>query len=276
MRSTAPLVLASLLALGGCATAPAGLSVQDSTALRGMLEQSQQQFVQRDFAAWSATFADSGWFMPPASPPIVGREAIASWGAGTPDMSSATFADIRLAGHGNVAYGTSDVAIQFVGLPMSEGKQLVVWERGTDGGWKVARWSFNASIQHGGGDGHPVRPVAALLLAAGALAACGPAPSPAPPTRSFWIAGTEPFWGIRIDSTGIRYSTPDDTAGVRFPPVAPTVSGDTLRWALRSERDTIDLVIWEGSCSDGMSDREWSWTAAVTIGGTSHHGCARE
>jgi ketosteroid isomerase-like protein len=149
MRSIPIPALAVILALGACATPPSGLSVQDSTALRGMLEQVQQDLVKRDFAAWSATFADSGWFMPPASPAIVGREAIASWMAGTPDMSSATFTNVQLAGSGNVAYGTSDASIQFVGLPVSEGKQLVVWERQGDGSWKVARWALNASIQRG-------------------------------------------------------------------------------------------------------------------------------
>ena len=115
-----------------------------------------------------------------------------------------------------------------------------------------------------------------LLLAAGALAGCQPPPAPAAPARSFWVAGNEPFWAIQIDSVGIRYRTPDDTAGVRFPPMAPIVRGDTLQWVGRSERDTFDIVVWKGSCSDGMSDREWTWTARVTVGGTSHHGCARE
>lgn len=149
MRSTATFALAATLLLGACATPPSGLTVQDSTALKGMLETSQQSFVSRDFAAWSANFAEDGWFMPPASPPIVGREAIASWVAGTPDMSSATFANVQIAGNGGVAYGTSDVSIQFVGLPLSEGKQLIVWTRQGDGTWKIARWSFNASIQQG-------------------------------------------------------------------------------------------------------------------------------
>ena len=33
--------------------------------------------------------------------------------------------------------------------------------------------------------------------------------------------GTEPFWSLDIDSTGLRFRTPEDTSGMRFPPNAP-------------------------------------------------------
>lgn len=103
-----------------------------------------------------------------------------------------------------------------------------------------------------------------------------PPAAPIAPPPAFWVAGTEPFWAVRIDSAGLRFSSPDDTAGIRFPPISPVVTGDTLRWVGRTERDSIEVTLWKGICSDGMSDREWSHTATVVVGGRSYRGCARE
>jgi uncharacterized membrane protein len=130
----------------------------------------------------------------------------------------------------------------------------------------------------------PLRKSSAPLLFLAALLACRPAaPPPAvdsvvttPPVRAFRVIGTEPFWGIRIDSTGIRFSTPEDTAGRRFPLVVPVSSGDTLRWVGVAERDSFDISIWGATCSDGMSDQVYAFAAAVRIAGTDYRGCARE
>ena len=86
--------------------------------------------------------------------------------------------------------------------------------------------------------------------------------------------GTEPFWALDVDSAGLRFITPDDTIGIRFPPIAPTSVGDTLIWAGQTERASIEARIWREKCSDGMSDREYLYTARVTVAGTTHRGCA--
>jgi uncharacterized membrane protein len=36
----------------------------------------------------------------------------------------------------------------------------------------------------------------------------------ASPIVLFRAVGTEPFWALEIDSTGLRFRTPDDTAGI--------------------------------------------------------------
>jgi len=121
------------------------------------------------------------------------------------------------------------------------------------------------------------------LLLTCTLLACRPASPPpaadtatvAAPVEAYWVAGTEPFWAVRIDSAGIRFSSPDDTAGVRFPSISPVVTGDTLRWVGRTERDSIEITLWRATCSDGMSDREWTFTATVLVAGQSYRGCAR-
>ena len=90
-----------------------------------------------------------------------------------------------------------------------------------------------------------------------------------------WRAiGTEPFWGLDIDSTGLRFRTTEDTMGIRWPPLTPMVTGDTVRWVGETERAAVDARIWGARCSDGMSDRVWPYTAVVRIDSTTYRGCA--
>jgi uncharacterized membrane protein len=122
------------------------------------------------------------------------------------------------------------------------------------------------------------------------LTACS-AESPRPPTDSSAVApidsmitvltaeplrvlGTEPFWALDVDSAGLRFITPDDTSGIRFPPVVPISVGDTVIWAGQAERAAIEARIWPDKCSDGMSDREYPYAARVTVAGTTYRGCA--
>jgi len=87
--------------------------------------------------------------------------------------------------------------------------------------------------------------------------------------------GTEPFWGLDVDlRTGLRFTTPADTNGIRFPPNAPSIAGDTLVWMAETERAAIHVRIWPARCSDGMSDRVYPWTAIVRVAGTEYRGCA--
>ena|SRR5688572_22211389 len=96
--------------------------------------------------------------------------------------------------------------------------------------------------------------------------------STAEPLRAL---GTEPFWALDIDSSGLRFTTPEDTSGTRFPPNAPSpIAGDTLVWMAETEMTAIHVRIWRESCSDGMSDRTYPYTAIVRVSGTTYRGCA--
>jgi uncharacterized membrane protein len=86
--------------------------------------------------------------------------------------------------------------------------------------------------------------------------------------------GTEPFWALDIDSTGLRFNTPDDTSGIRFPPLTPSTAGDTIVWIGQIESTSIDARVWPAKCSDGMSDREYPYKSVVNIKGTTYRGCA--
>lgn len=98
---------------------------------------------------------------------------------------------------------------------------------------------------------------------------------PAPEAPAFQLIGTEPFWGLRIDSAGMTFTTPVDTAGERFPASTPILVGDTLRWnSLDSAGHMVEAIVITAPCSDGMSDKRWSHRARLTIGRDLYEGCA--
>lgn len=98
-------------------------------------------------------------------------------------------------------------------------------------------------------------------------------PQPQPP--AFQLIGTEPFWGLRIDGDGMTFTTPVDTAGERFPASTPVMVGDTLRWnSLDRAGRMVEALVVPATCSDGMSDKQWSHRAQLTIGRDRYEGCA--
>lgn len=106
------------------------------------------------------------------------------------------------------------------------------------------------------------------------------APSPAPTAiadsgvATFRVAGTEPFWALEIARRELRFITPEDTSGLRFPRGPSVTSGDTLRWSAMAYGTTIEARIWPSRCSDGMSDRVWTHRAVVRVDSTTYRGCA--
>ncbi|HEY9800166.1 MAG TPA: hypothetical protein V6D25_07390 [Leptolyngbyaceae cyanobacterium] len=93
------------------------------------------------------------------------------------------------------------------------------------------------------------------------------------------VNGTEPFWSITISRRGIVYSTPESRQN--FPYVAPIAASgrpaDLVRvYRLRgSNNATNTLVIRKGSCSDGMSDTRYPYSAVYISGNRVLEGCAR-
>ncbi|MBI1723895.1 MAG: hypothetical protein HYR48_08315 [Gemmatimonadetes bacterium] len=109
--------------------------------------------------------------------------------------------------------------------------------------------------------------------------AASPAPVPPVTGAADRVAahGTEPFWAVSIDASGVVYRTPEDTAGVRFPPAGRRTAGDIV--AYRSERATgeprsIEVRLGPGACSNGMSEIRYPLTAEVHLMGDTLHGCA--
>jgi uncharacterized membrane protein len=93
------------------------------------------------------------------------------------------------------------------------------------------------------------------------------------------IRGTEPFWNVTVSKSGIVYSSPD-TRKLTFPYVAPlTAAGrpaDLVRvYRLRGRGNHSILTIKKVSaCSDGMSDKNYPYSATLILGNTVLEGCA--
>ena len=99
---------------------------------------------------------------------------------------------------------------------------------------------------------------------------------PGTAVRTFHVVGNEPFWSLEITAGMLRFRTPEDTAGVLFPQGARSVAGDTLTWSGSADSRTIEARLWPSECSDGMSDRVWTYRAIVRVDTTTYQGCAAQ
>jgi uncharacterized membrane protein len=93
---------------------------------------------------------------------------------------------------------------------------------------------------------------------------------------SYRAFGNEPFWSVTINADGLHFVSPEDTIGMHFPYLEPIASGDTLRWSSTSSGGSIDVLIWPGSCSDGMSDNTWTHSSNVRLNDMTFIGCAEK
>jgi uncharacterized membrane protein len=88
--------------------------------------------------------------------------------------------------------------------------------------------------------------------------------------------GTEPFWSAQIEGRCVIYSHPEDQEGTRIwtrfnlgPNGERTWSG-----ALRDRRFEL-TVRPQAGCSNGMSDRRYSYAAELAVNGELRRGCAQ-
>ena len=93
--------------------------------------------------------------------------------------------------------------------------------------------------------------------------------------------GNEPFWNVRVTSREILYRDPEHQDGYHFPSVAAVVEGDARVYRARRGIPaddpgprTLELRIRPGTCSDGMSDRQYPMAAELEIAGRTLTGCA--
>lgn len=122
----------------------------------------------------------------------------------------------------------------------------------------------------------------ALALLPG-LAGCGDASDPEPgevpvfggigEDETIAALGTEPFWNARIEGAQLTYSTPDDIDG-RAVTVSRFAGNGGLGISGTLDGAPLQLAITPGSCSDGMSDRTYPYTATLAIGDVVSPGCA--
>lgn len=107
----------------------------------------------------------------------------------------------------------------------------------------------------------------------------GPPAAPDAPRTAPWsptgyaLNGTAPFWGASLTGTRVRYMVPED----QFGDVIET------RAAFAADRETYTgsyrgrpfvLTLSRGPCSDGLSDRTYSFAAELRVRGETRRGCA--
>jgi uncharacterized membrane protein len=133
------------------------------------------------------------------------------------------------------------------------------------------------------------RSVLPALAAAALLCACGPptdsptglasgagepadAPDAAPAhdfSGDFNLRGTEPFWLVNIRPQQVLLSRMDE-GDFTAPNNGPQIEGDTAYW----DSGPLNITLKVETCSDGMSDQVYSYSAVVELEGvTMLKGC---
>ena len=107
------------------------------------------------------------------------------------------------------------------------------------------------------------------------LAACYPAPPPAPPITPnppggvYRALGTEPFWNLTVDDRQMIFTDRGtNTSVAQSTPSAMVGAGAEVYQTPR-----IRLTITHAPCSDGMSDRTYPDRVVLDVDGRRYDGC---
>jgi uncharacterized membrane protein len=130
---------------------------------------------------------------------------------------------------------------------------------------------------------------AALTVLFALVTACGPGPmgaseEAAPPADApdalaetyageFDAIGTEPFWSVKVRSSGLVLARPDQ-AERRLSNPGVRLDGDQGVWDASAGEARLVVRLKPGACGDGMSDRVYRYFAEVWIDGETLKGCA--
>lgn len=87
------------------------------------------------------------------------------------------------------------------------------------------------------------------------------------------FAGTEPFWGGRVKGGTLTYTTPENAGGSTIA-VSRFAGRGGLSFSGRLDGQGFDMMVTEGACTDGMSDRGYPFTVTLRIGEEQRSGCA--
>lgn len=124
----------------------------------------------------------------------------------------------------------------------------------------------------------------AAVVSGSLAAACQPLSDgqTAPPKEAFdaiaeqetiRLVGTEPFWGGTVARGELVYTSLENQAGERIA-VKRFAGNSGLGFSGTRNGQPLDLTITLGTCSDGMSDRSYPYTATLRLGSEQRSGCA--
>jgi ketosteroid isomerase-like protein len=131
-----------------------GLSGADLEAQKGISSAFVRNVLARDWDAVAAMYAEDAILGPPNQPAVKGRAAIRAWFSSFPPVTAFTAADVRIDGHGDLAYGhgTFEITVMPPGAAgpiKNRGKYLDVRKKQKDGRWLyvVDFWSSDLPQQ---------------------------------------------------------------------------------------------------------------------------------
>ena len=87
------------------------------------------------------------------------------------------------------------------------------------------------------------------------------------------FTGTEPFWTGEVTKDAAVWRTPDSPDGIRFA-VSRFAGNHGISFSGAMGGQSFDMMVTPGTCSDGMSDRTYPFTATVMLGEQQLAGCA--
>jgi uncharacterized protein (TIGR02246 family) len=147
MRIRGLLLGALALSLAAPPARAAGLTAQEAAAVTKVFDDVVRSIQANDWAGWARHWAEDGVFHPAHAPVLKGRKAIEEYGRGFPAIEKVSFSNVQVSGEGNLAYGTSDWALEFKGdVPADHGKQLAVFRRAANGKWEAVAVSVNSDL----------------------------------------------------------------------------------------------------------------------------------
>ncbi|MEP2735756.1 MAG: hypothetical protein ABJP34_05610 [Erythrobacter sp.] len=86
------------------------------------------------------------------------------------------------------------------------------------------------------------------------------------------LGGTEPFWGAEINGSELTYSTPDNIDGT-LTTVERFAGNGGLSFSGELNGAALNATVTPGTCSDGMSDFSYPFTATMMLGDRLLQGC---
>ncbi|MGM3306628.1 COG3650 family protein [Anabaena sp. WFMT] len=96
--------------------------------------------------------------------------------------------------------------------------------------------------------------------------------------EEFIASGTEPFWSVTVGKSGIIYASPEmkqQTFPYTKPLKAEGRPTDVVRvYRFRDRENNILILKKVSSCSDGMSDINYPYSAVFILGNKVLEGCA--
>jgi uncharacterized membrane protein len=94
----------------------------------------------------------------------------------------------------------------------------------------------------------------------------------------FWCKGNEPFWQLQISEKEnlIDFYDPMQQQTTHFIYQKPEIKNGTTQYVSKdgNSQNNIIVKIKNEKCSDGMSEKEYSYSAEVTLNGKKLNGCA--